>query len=74
MKIKISQNVRLNDAQLHEIAETVLQPPEQGWRAFVDAKRDEKPNVRTHAFRGKYGEYRYRVNLSWNLITLLQVR
>lgn len=71
MELKVMHGVRLNKNQLQEVVNLVMSQPDMGWNYNEDTGvQDNVMNVVTSA---DYGTYTYRVNLSWNLITLLSV-
>ena len=71
MKIKITQSVALTKDQMVEVGQEVMS--EDGWVNDVVERDNAKTNVYDCMRRGKYGNYHYRVNLSFKLITLKKV-
>lgn len=79
MQLKIEQGIKLTREQVLEIGNTIMQEPDMGWKPTVfdsAAERDEwekRYKWEVH-MSGEHGEYLYRVNLSWNMITILEVK
>ena len=71
MIIKIDRDVRMNQNQLNELT-IVLAEPDMGWD--VDNDYNELPLVYDIEFEGIHATYTYRVNRSWQMITLLEVK
>ena len=71
MKLKISQGITLSQKQVIEIGKTIMREPDYGWE-LEDARPEEKYKYEVR-FEGEYGIYEYRVNISWNMITILNV-
>jgi hypothetical protein len=78
MELKIAQGIKLTREQVLEIGNTIMQEPDMGWKPWVfDSVADREEWENKHKWeeelRGEYGTYRYRINLSWNMITILSV-
>ncbi len=75
MKLKLKQGITLTQEQCIEIGQSVMQKPDMGWDAEYDADyvKPMKPKVYECILDGEHGKYHYRVNISFELITLLEV-
>lgn len=71
MKLKIAQGILLTKEQLEEVANTIMTKPDMGWN--YDDETKETKLVQNFVLDGEHGRYSYRVNLSWEMITLLFV-
>ena len=71
MKLKISQGITLSQNQVIEIGKTIMTEPDYGWQ-LEDASPEEKYKY-VVKLEGEYGIYEYRVNISWEMITILSV-
>jgi len=76
MTLKFAPGVRPTQEQALEIAQVVMAEPDMGWD--WDLEHNEPASVRHKSYDvqldGEYGTYHYRVNLSWELITILSVK
>ncbi len=72
MKLKIAQGILLTKEQLEEVANTIMTKPDMGWN--YDDEKKETVFVQDYELTGEFGTYIYRVNLSWEMITLLNVK
>jgi uncharacterized protein with FMN-binding domain len=74
MEIKFNKKVKLSHQQLNELPE-ILQEPYNGWQAEYEELHDDtmKSGVYDVTAQGMHGKYTYRVNLSFELITVLEV-
>jgi hypothetical protein len=79
MALKVSQGIRLTREQVLEIGNVIMNEPDMGWKPWVfdtAADREEWENKHKweEVFQGEHGTYKFRINLSWNMITILDVK
>jgi hypothetical protein len=79
MQLKIEQGIKLTREQVLEIGNTIMQEPDMGWKPWVfdsaaDREEWEKRHKWEEELQGEHGTYTYRINLSWNMITILDVK
>jgi hypothetical protein len=74
MKLKYAQGVSTTQEQAREIAEVIMTQPDMGWSYDSGNRTDRKTGVYDVEFEGEHGIYHYRVNLSFELITLKSVK
>lgn len=73
MRLKVAQGLALTQKQLREVAELVMTEPDMGWD-YDETSRSKKTGVYNVSLSGEFGTYEYRVNTSFNLITLKAVK
>lgn len=72
MKLKIERGILLTEEQLKEVLELIMLEPDMGWNYNEETGKYDK--VTTNITCGDTGTtYTYRVNTSWDMITLLKV-
>lgn len=76
MKLKVMQGVKLTQDQAKEVAESIMTEPDMGWGWDMSqgVNGAPTPNVYEEELQGEHGTYSYRVNLSWDMITLKSVK
>ena len=76
MKLKIEKGIRLTQEQANEIANSIMREPDMGWEDYYQL--GEAVSERHKAYKvelyGEHGVYDYKINLSWELITIEKVR
>ena len=78
MRLKIQRGILLTQEQVEEIASSVMSPGDIGvWGLDSQGKPivtpEMNPKVYEETLHGEHGKYHYRVNLSWEIITILSV-
>jgi hypothetical protein len=73
MKLKLAQGVSLTQEQTLEVAQVIMTEPDMGW-GYDSETRSTKSGVYDVVLDGEHGQYKYRVNTSFELITLKAVK
>lgn len=75
MNIKFEKKVELSQEQMLELAK-LLEEPDMGWGKDAQGEPIELKHSQYYdeVSSGDYGEYHYRVNLSYQLITVKEVK
>jgi len=73
MELKLAQGVSLTQKQCLEVAQSIMKEPNMGWGYDLET-RSTKTGVYNVELKGDYGIYYYRVNTSFDLITLKAVK
>ena len=71
LTIKFKQGISFTAEQLKELAIFLINEPENGWK--LKGESNYKNNVYQLDFIGNYGEYTLKLNLFWELVTVLKV-
>lgn len=74
MRLKVAQGVALTQEQAREVANVIMERPDMGWDYDSDTRKTMKTGVYDVEETGEHGRYYYRVNLSFELITLKAVK
>ena len=76
MRLKLSRDLRPTKEQVLEIANMIMNPPESGWKEYLETLDHDstKTNVYDVDFVGKHGKYISRINLSFKLITIFEIK
>ncbi len=76
MRLKLSRDLRPTKEQVLEIANIIMTPPKSGWKEYLESLDPEssKTNVYDVSFVCGNGEYISRINLSFNLITIFEIK
>jgi len=72
MRVKFEQGVQPTVDQIREIANSICEKPDMGWNYNHETGKQEF--VQTIRLQGEEGDYLYRVNLSWEMITILEIK
>ncbi|MCK9576481.1 MAG: hypothetical protein M0R51_11210 [Clostridia bacterium] len=70
-EVKFAQGVHPNLEQLKELANDILHEPDMGWNWCDEINGAKDIMIITES--GEEGTYTYRVNLSWQMITILKI-
>ena len=76
MKLKIQRGIILTQDQVREIANSIMAEPDITWEGELETVETVTPHHKSYdaELDGEFGRYHYRVNLSWELITILDVK
>lgn len=70
-KFKFTQGIHPTYEQMREIIEYFKTVPNHGWNYNHDTKKNDL--IEDHHWIGEEGEYYYRINLAWNLVTFTEI-